>query len=591
MFLLNVAWHYVPLRRVNPDILEALLREHPDRQMVQYVVQGFRTGFDLGLTRQPPSCSPCKNLREARRKPHIAQAMIDEEVRKGHMAGPFKKPPFPDMVFSPVNLVPKAGAHPDAPEIKKYRLIHDLSHPYNDNSVNACIPKEASSVHYTRIDDVIHKALQIGVSAVSCRIDIRAAFRNAPLNFKSIRVLGLSLNGKIYINICLPFGAATSCAIFEKIATALQWVIVKHTSITWIDHYLDDYILLARCLQTLEQQMDEFLLIMQRIGMPIAEEKTLGPAPVIEFLGLVLDFLRQLITIPEKKRAECLRQLDFMLQQHDSRQKVTVRDIQKLAGHLNFICQALPAGRPFLASLYRLTASKPGVAKQVRAGHQRRINQETAADLRMFQRFLQEKADISEHSVPFLNRIATFQDSVQLFADSAGNSHLGFGCVFKTHWAYGRWENTSIFKQGIVPNIALLELYAIVIALELWAPRLQGMHIILRSDSSATVGWLTRKRSPIPAAMQLIRHLTLTCLHFQILIKAIHIEGALNQRSDWISRGRLNLLRQQYPEMDREPMPLPPSLWPPSWTRDQMLSTEQNAQHQITQARWLAKRK
>ena len=130
-----------------------------------------------------------------------------------------------------------------------------------------------------------------------------------------------------------------------------------------------------------------------------------------------------------------------------------------------------------------------------------------------------------------------------------------------------------------------------MIALELWAPRLQGMHIVLRSDSSATVGWLTRKMSPIPAAMQLIRHLTLTCLQFQILIKAIHIEGALNQRSDWISRGRLNLLRQQYPEMDREPMPLPSSLWPPSWTRDQMLSTEQKAQHQITQARWLAKRK
>ena len=47
--------------------------------------------------------------------------------------------------------------------------------------------------------------------------------------------------------------------------------------------------------------------------MPIAEEKTLGPSPVIEFLGMVLDFLRQLITMPEKKRSECLKQLDIML--------------------------------------------------------------------------------------------------------------------------------------------------------------------------------------------------------------------------------------------------------------------------------------
>ena len=106
--------------------------------------------------------------------------MIDEEVRKGHMAGPFAEPSFPNMVFSPINLVPKAEAPPDAPAIKRYLLIHDLSHPYNDNSVNTCILKEAASVHYAKIDDIIQMALQIGVTTVLCHIDIWAAFRNAP---------------------------------------------------------------------------------------------------------------------------------------------------------------------------------------------------------------------------------------------------------------------------------------------------------------------------------------------------------------------------------------------------------------------------
>ena len=214
--LLHSAWNYVQLHRVNPDVLEMLLEEHPDRQAVQYVVQGFRIGFNLGLTCQPPPWPPCRNLREAHYKPHIAQAMIDEEVRKGHMAGPFAEPPFPNMVFSPINLVPKVGAPPDAPEIKKYRLIHDLSHLYNDNSVNVCIPKEAASVQYAQLDDIIQMALQIGMMMVVCHIDTRADFRNAPLNFRSILVLGLSINGKIYINIFLPFSAVTSCAIFEK---------------------------------------------------------------------------------------------------------------------------------------------------------------------------------------------------------------------------------------------------------------------------------------------------------------------------------------------------------------------------------------
>ena len=317
---------------------------------------------------------------------------------------------------------------------------------------------------------------------------------------------------------------------------------------------------------------------MQQIGMPIAEEKTLGPGPVIEFLGLVLDFLQQLIIIPEKKRAEYLKQMDFMLLQHDSRQKVTVRGIQKLAGHVNFICQALPAGRPFLASLYRLTASPRGCqagshrtpeenqpGNSSRFAHVSAISSNQCINYRTFGTIFGSTCDIS-----------WFHSTV---CGLSWSSALGFGCVFKTHWAHGHWADTTIFKQGIAPNITLLELYAIVTALELWAPQLQGMHIILWSDSSVTVGWLTRKQSPIPAAMQLICHITLTCLQFQIIIKAVHLKGALNQKSDWISRGHLHLLCKYYPYIDRDPTPLPSSLWPRFWTREQMLSMVQTAQY------------
>ena len=115
-----------------------------------------------------------------------------------------------------------------------------------------------------------------------------------------------------------------------------------------------------------------------------------------------------------------------------------------------------------------------------------------------------------------MDQLATFHDSIQLYVDSARSSVLSFGCVFKTHWAHGHWADTSIFQQGIALNITLLELYAIVTALELWAPQLQGMYIILQSDSSVTVGWLTRKRSPILAAMHLIRHFNLTFNLFAI---------------------------------------------------------------------------
>ena len=40
---------------------------------------------------------------------------------------------------------------------------------------------------------------------------------------------------------------------------------------------------------------------MDRIGMPIAKDKTLGLTAILEYLGLILNFFKQTVRIPEKK--------------------------------------------------------------------------------------------------------------------------------------------------------------------------------------------------------------------------------------------------------------------------------------------------
>ena len=84
-------------------------------------------------------------------------------------------------------------------------------------------------------------------------------------------------------------------------------------------------------------------------------------------------------------------------------QKVTVKTIQQTAGALNFICQALPAGRPFLCSLYRLTRMHHG--SRHAGGHHRRIPHEVCKDLEVLQSFLADKAEDHVKSVPFLARL------------------------------------------------------------------------------------------------------------------------------------------------------------------------------------------
>ena len=150
---------------------------------------------------------------------------------------------------------------------------------------------------------------------------------NQPMRLDQLHLLAFSLNGKIYINSSLPFGATSSCLIFEKVATALQWIVTHETGNSWISHFLDDFPLLGLSHQEVQQFIDEFCAIMQDIGMPVAEDKTLGPTQILEYLGLILNFAMQTVEIPDKKRIKCQTAINKLLSAYRNRQKVTVKDI------------------------------------------------------------------------------------------------------------------------------------------------------------------------------------------------------------------------------------------------------------------------
>ena len=97
------------------------------------------------------------------------------------------------------------------------------------------------------------------------------------------------------------------------------------------------------------------------------EEKTIGPTQFLIYVGLLLNFLDQVLSIPDDKRKACLKLLDSLITAYRPRKTVRVQELQKIAGHLNFICQAIPVGSTFLVSIYVLLA--PIKNEFVRPGH------------------------------------------------------------------------------------------------------------------------------------------------------------------------------------------------------------------------------
>ena len=184
---------------MNPTTLEQALMDHPNRHLVQYLVQGFEQGFHLSLTREPEPWPPCQNSREVQQKPKITQELVNKEIVLGHILGPFNEPPLPNMIFSPLNIVPKAGCP------NWYRLIHDLAYPYRTNqSVNACIPEENSSVQYHYIEEIIDMGIEIENTATVAWVDAAFAFHNQPMHWDQLRFLDFTLKGKYYINFPFP---------------------------------------------------------------------------------------------------------------------------------------------------------------------------------------------------------------------------------------------------------------------------------------------------------------------------------------------------------------------------------------------------
>ena len=111
------------------------------------------------------------------------------------------------------------------------------------------------------------------------------AFRNVPMAKEDLRFLGFTWKGKYYINSSMAFGSASSCKIFERIASVLQWIVTDRTAWEWISHYLDDFPMLGKSKQALQKQIEDYMALMHMIGMPVAETQNNRSYPIPHLLG------------------------------------------------------------------------------------------------------------------------------------------------------------------------------------------------------------------------------------------------------------------------------------------------------------------
>ena len=463
---------------------------------------------------------------------------LNKEASLGRIAGPFPQPPLGEMVFSPLGLQPKKVPG-------QFRVIHHLSFP-KGYSVNDGIPFDSATVKYASVGQAINHIVQTGPQCYLAKTDIQSAFRILPVHPSDYPLLGFRWRDQYYYDRCLPMGCSSSCSIFEKFSTSLEWIISQKLKNVIVLHILDDFLFISPTLSGCQMALDQFSAICLDLGVPLAPEKTVGPAQVLEFAGIRLDTVDMAASLPPDKVSKFMGYLESML----SAKSVQLKEIQGLAGMLNFACSVIAPARAFSRRLYNLSI---GLSRPY---HHKKITNQVKLDLRVWRTFLLSY----NRKTFFLDYHFLSQDLLQLFTDSS--TTIGFGGFMGTQWFSGTWSDTT---RGL--NIALLELYPICLAIKLWGRHLSNKCIQINSDNIAVVHIINSFTSKDLNLMILVRILALDCMSSNILVRSVHLPGHLNKCSDLLSRGQVSRAKQLFPQLHHTPISIPPQ-----WTLDQLLT-------------------
>ena len=411
-------------------------------------------------------------------------------------------------------------------------------------------------VKYPDFNDAIALCMKFGKSCYISKSDMKSTFRNMGIKRKHWKYLIMKakspIDGKIYyfVDKCLPFGASISCTHFQGFSDAVAHI-VKFKTKQDLVNYLDDF-LFAQLLKLLcNQQMQAFLDVCSRINFPVSMEKTFWAATRMIFLGFLIDTVNEMVSLPKEKIEKGLDLIQAALDRPSK--KLTLKELQKICGFLNFLGRCIIPGRAFTRRLY---ANTTGVTKP---HHHIRISTEMRMDLQMWQKFLLHPSVFCRPFMDFSKYWSA--EEIDMYSDATKNPKLGFGGYSGPSWMYGTWDSEFIIDKD--PSIEYLELYALTCVIVQWIHRTANRRIILFCDNKSVVYMVNKTTSSCKNCMVLIRIIVLYSLIHNVRIFAKHVTSKNNLLADLLSRQRINkFIEFGAGKFEECNTPIPDMLWP-----------------------------
>ena len=278
---------------VKHKVLRRLLLEleHPNEAFIEYVCDGLRDGFGIGVSENAEGfhLDNAKSVREWEAK---VDEWLESERTAGRLLGPFTTEtlPHPRVQISPLGTAHKKSYDPDA---VKRRVIYNLSagpDGDHDQSVNGSTYQDPS-LAYDTIGDAATVLRRFGHKAHLAKTDAEAAFRQVPLHPSAYHRMGVQWRGEIYLDTRVPFGLRMAPFIYTSVSDAvrfnMQATINRDLGVDQVVvlSLIDDFLIIGRSKTLTQRGHDILLKTFRELNLPFVESKTEGARQAIEFLG------------------------------------------------------------------------------------------------------------------------------------------------------------------------------------------------------------------------------------------------------------------------------------------------------------------
>ena len=252
-------------------------------------------------------------------------------------------------------------------------------------------------------------------------------------------------------------------------------------------------------------------------------EKTFWGTTQLTFLGLLIDTVAGIEAIPKEKVERAIAVVNRIL----GKCKVTVKELQKLTGFLNFLCHCIVPGCAFTRRIYSYFSSA------MMPYHHINVNREIKQDLQVWRSFLTNPVIYCR---PFLDYTKVLSASdLNWYSDASGV--IGYGGVHDGQWFAGLWDKDWLDDKK--PSIEFLELYAVSLGILLWAHKHRNARVCLYCDNKTVVHVINAASSSCKYCMKLARLIILTCLSYNVRIFAKYVTTKDNDLSDALSRNQM----------------------------------------------------